>query len=33
VLSSEYEWVLMLFVVSGGNWLTLMVTNGLNFFL
>jgi len=33
VLSSEYEWVLVLFVVNGGNWWTLMVTNELNFFL
>jgi hypothetical protein len=33
VLNSEHEWVLLLFVVSGGNGWTLMVTSGLNFFL
>jgi hypothetical protein len=33
MLSSEYERVLFLFVVSGGNGWTLVVTSGLNFFL
>jgi hypothetical protein len=32
MLSNEYEWVLLLFVVSGGNGWTLVVTNGLNLF-
>ncbi len=33
LLSGEYEWVLLLFVVSGGNGWTLVVTSGLNCFL
>jgi hypothetical protein len=33
VLNNEYEWVLLLFEVSGGNGWTLLVTIGLNFFL